>query len=379
MDCYNEFIIYFAKIHIIDKKIIIICIFYRKILYLQQNRKRMKENPILQLSIIVPVYNVEDYVRPCIESIFRQGLDEDFFEVIIVNDGTEDRSIEVIQDIIEMHENITVINQENQGLSVARNNGIAVAKGEYILMPDSDDLLIENSLKPLLEKAQETKADMVTANYISMSSEEIKAIKKCPVEQTAKPVFEESSGPQMYVDHYQPYRSYVWRILFKRNFLLDNNIYFSPGISFEDIPFTHECYLKAKLCLKTSWRLNIYRIRHDSTSFPGNFSRKKAKDYCMAITLSWALKDMEGITPQLSQILKDKVFMSYKSLLQKLCYVIKNHSDRVAVLKELKRTCPSLKFNNGIIQKTHTYLFRTWPNLYIMLMMTIKRLKWGHN
>ena len=64
-----------------------------------------------KLSIIVPVYNVEEYIRPCIESIFRQGLDDSDFEVIIVNDGTEDRSMEVIADIIGNHDNVTVINQ----------------------------------------------------------------------------------------------------------------------------------------------------------------------------------------------------------------------------------------------------------------------------
>ena len=113
----------------------------------------------IKLSIIVPVYNVEKYIRPCIESIFKQGLDDRDFEVIIVNDGSTDRSMEMIKDIITQHNNITIINQENLSLSVARNNGIAVAKGEYLLMPDSDDLLIENSLKPLLEKALETKVD----------------------------------------------------------------------------------------------------------------------------------------------------------------------------------------------------------------------------
>ena len=97
-----------------------------------------------KLSIIVPVYNVEKYIRPCIESLFYQGLDDADFEVIIVNDGTPDKSMEMIADIIQQHDNITVINQENQGLSVTRNNGIALAKGDYILMPDSDDLLIDN-------------------------------------------------------------------------------------------------------------------------------------------------------------------------------------------------------------------------------------------
>ena len=125
------------------------------------------------LSIIVPVYNVEKYIRSCMESIFRQNMDENVFEVIIVNDGTEDRSMEVIQDIINEHSNITVINQENLSLSVARNNGIAKAKGEYILMPDSDDLLIDDSLSLLLEKAIESKADLVVADFLEMTNEEI--------------------------------------------------------------------------------------------------------------------------------------------------------------------------------------------------------------
>lgn len=99
-----------------------------------------------QLSIIVPVYNVEKYIHPCLESIFRQGLKEDTFEVIIVNDETPDRSMEMITDIIEAHQNIHVIELHHQGLSMTRNHGMARATGEYIIFVDSDDLLIENVL-----------------------------------------------------------------------------------------------------------------------------------------------------------------------------------------------------------------------------------------
>lgn len=120
----------------------------------------------MDLSIIVPVYNVEKYVRPCLESIYKQGIDESRYEVIIVNDGSTDKSMETIADIIQQHANITVINHpQNLSLSVARNTGIAAAKGEYILMPDSDDLLIENTLLPLIDKAVETKVDLVMADY----------------------------------------------------------------------------------------------------------------------------------------------------------------------------------------------------------------------
>ena len=123
----------------------------------------------MDLSIIVPVYNVEKYIRTCIESIFRQGLDEDCFEVIIVNDGTQDKSMDVIADIIHRHSNIIVIEQENQGVSVARNRGIEMARGEFLIMPDSDDFLINYSVKPLLEKAITLKPDFIVAEYIQMN------------------------------------------------------------------------------------------------------------------------------------------------------------------------------------------------------------------
>ena len=141
----------------------------------------------MKLSIIVPVYNVEKYIRLCMESIFKQGLDENDYEVIIVNDGTPDKSMEMITDIIVAHQNIHVINQENQGLSVARNNGIAAAKGEYIQFLDSDDLLIDNSLPYLINKATSLKADLVVADFIIMNDEQISQINNKPIANAIKP------------------------------------------------------------------------------------------------------------------------------------------------------------------------------------------------
>ena len=131
----------------------------------------MKEG--LKLSIIVPVYNVEKYIRACLKSIFRQNLNDDDFEVIIINDGTEDNSMSVIVDLISEHHNIIIVNQENQGSSVAWNNGIAIANGEYILFVDADDLLIERRLKLLLQKAIETKADIIIPEFIEIVDEDM--------------------------------------------------------------------------------------------------------------------------------------------------------------------------------------------------------------
>ena len=161
----------------------------------------------------------------------------------------------MIADIIQQHKNITVINQENQGLSVARNNGIAIAKGEYILMPDSDDLLVPNSLKPLLEKALETRADMVVADFIKMKDEEIAALKENYPSQRGAFTCRETTGEELFLHDLGPHECYVWRTLYKRDFLSSNNLHFVPGICYEDIPFTHEAYLKAGKCIRAPWLL----------------------------------------------------------------------------------------------------------------------------
>lgn len=189
----------------------------------------------MDLSFIIPVYNVEKYIRTCIESIYQQDLDENSFEVIIVNDGTKDRSMEMIADLIEQHSNIIVINQENQGLSVARNNGIIKAMGEYIAMIDSDDLILKNSMKPLLEKALSSKADLMIADFIELTNEEISSLNHNYPIQKKEITTTEIRG----IDILDTTTcKYCWRYLYKREFLLNNHILFEPCLTYaEDVPF----------------------------------------------------------------------------------------------------------------------------------------------
>ena len=172
-----------------------------------------------KLSIIVPVYDVEPYIRACIKSVFKQGLDDNDFELIIVNDGTPDKSMEMITDIIKQHHNIAVIEQVNMGLSVARNNGISKAEGEYILMIDPDDLLIENSLSSLLDIALKTKVDLVVADFLKMTNEEIADYE--PILQTEITI-KEKTGEELFLEDLSPYECYVWHTLYKKEFILKN-------------------------------------------------------------------------------------------------------------------------------------------------------------
>ncbi|MBO7045443.1 MAG: glycosyltransferase [Prevotella sp.] len=317
-----------------------------------------------KLSIIIPVYNVEKYIRSCIESVYRQGLNEDDYEVIIINDGTKDRSMEMIADIIQMHSNITIINQENQGLSVVRNNGIAVAKGEYILMPDSDDLLIENSLNPLLEKALESQADLVVADYLSMTDEEIEQTNTSLLQKT-KLEYKEKTGEELFLQNLNPYHCFVWRTLYRREFLIDKKLTFVPGIYIQDVPFTHECYLKAQKCIRTSWLLNIYRKGHESATY--SFNIKKAKDFCTAIAKTWELTRLEYLSPQIQEKLREDVYTSFSMIIWITVHKIKKQSERIEIIDFLKYQAPDLWFRNGTKQKLESYMYHYLPHWFIHL------------
>lgn len=174
---------------------------------------------------------VEAFIRPCVESVYSQGLDDADFEVIFVNDGTLDNSFDKIEDILAKHQNVTIINQENQGLSVARNIGMLHASGKYILHIDSDDLLINNRLSLLLNVALETDADMIIYDYLMMNSDEIKLYLENSVSPNqAEPKLEQlnyQKGRDFFLNDYDNH-GYVWKVLFKNQFLESNNLLFFP-------------------------------------------------------------------------------------------------------------------------------------------------------
>jgi len=321
-----------------------------------------KENDV-PLSIIIPVYQVERYIRPCIESVFRQGLKDKDFELIIVNDGTKDQSMEMITDIIDQHSNITVINQTNQGLSVARNNGIVRARGEYILMPDSDDMLVTNSLPFLLEKALSSKADIVVADFLRIDDKEMDQYPFDSIVQKDGTSIEKT-GEELFLQDLNPHECYVWRTLFRRDFLLRHHLTFFPGIRCQDVPFTHECYLKARKCLRVSWLLNIYR-QHRPFAASSSHNVKKGKEISIAIAKTWELTKL-NLKPELERKLKNDIYASF-------CYnlwmttKLKTMPERYEVVDILREAAPSLSFDDGIKQKLNTFLYHHAPHVLINL------------
>ncbi len=317
----------------------------------------------MQLSIIVPVYNVEKYVRPCIESIFKQGLDEDCFEVIIVNDGTQDNSMEMIQDIIEAHHNIKVIEQPNQGLSVARNNGIEKATGEYIIFVDSDDMLVENCLPLMLGKAIETKADLLLTDYLETRDNDIDKVQVI-TNKDVKTI--EKNGERIILEDINPFDCHVWHSLYKREFLLQNDIKFVPGIYYEDIPFTYECAIKAKTCLRIYTPMYIYR-KGNASSITSNFSKKSGLDYGTALGKTWELTHKNDLSPEVVAKLKQNLFVSFSYLIYLVTHDIPHLSERMEILNHIKNIAPDMKFDNGLKQTFVDFMYKKTPCVFLTL------------
>ena len=115
------------------------------------------------LSIIVPVYNVEPYLEDCLNSVLNQSLTD--IEVICVNDGSTDKSFDILENYAKNDERMAVINQENAGHAVATNIGMTYATGEYLFLMDSDDIIEFNALELTYNKAKECDVEMQEIAY----------------------------------------------------------------------------------------------------------------------------------------------------------------------------------------------------------------------
>ena len=296
-----------------------------------------------QLSVIIPIYNVEKYICECLESVYRQGLDEKSFEVILINDGTKDNSMGVIKELIDSHSNIIIIEQMNKGLSVARNNGMAKATGKYILMLDSDDILIDNRLKPLLEKALATQVDMIITDFLQMNDEEIKAIKRQGMVNyhiENEFIANYTTGPELLKSELC---RFYWRNIYRRDFLVSNNISFIPGIYSQDVPFTNECFLKAQKCIRTSWQFIIYRHGHNSVS--SSFPIRRAKNMCTSRAKVWELTKMEGLTPEIRRKQESVAFSMFCYLISATTYGHLKKAEMFEVVDFLKEQIKHLNLH----------------------------------
>ncbi len=213
------------------------------------------------ISFIVPVYNVERYVERCIESLLHQGLSLDEYEIIIVDDGSTDQSGRICDDLASGHPAIRVIHQNNKGLSEARNAGLRIAEGKYIQFVDSDDYLLENVVPSLIDEMASKDLDVLRF--------QVRQVYENRAPSSALFVFSpaemqnEMAGVR-YLQDYMGYACYVWQFVFRSSFLLNNALWFMPGIIFEDTEWTPKALSLAERVFSTNRLVYNYLEREGS-------------------------------------------------------------------------------------------------------------------
>lgn len=212
-----------------------------------------------KVSVIVPVYNVQDYLAECLESILNQTYTD--FEILCINDCSTDGSFAILKEYARNDSRIKIwTNNGNRGQAYARNVGLSNAIGEFVLFVDSDDTICPDLLENCIEVGSDS--DMVCFDYKQVTDGETDV--KQDRYQMKDGLYD---GRDFWVKAICEESVIIapWSKLYRREFLNDNQITFYNGIIYEDILFSFQCYMKARRVYSLNRKLYIYRVREQST------------------------------------------------------------------------------------------------------------------
>lgn len=225
----------------------------------------------MKLSIIIPIYNVEQYLRKCVDSVLNQDASD--YEIILVDDGSTDSCPTICDEYAAKYEIVRVLHQENGGLSAARNAGLAVARGEYIMFVDSDDYIEPNVLKGLLDQVGRDNLDVLRyrLQYVNPKHEVYNPYKSDPFK--GNDYSTEPTDGVTFLNTRMSTACYAWAFVLKQE-LLDGCL-FTPGIYFEDTDWTPRMLSKAKRVASANTVVYNYLVREGSITNAVNKSKQK--------------------------------------------------------------------------------------------------------
>lgn len=229
-----------------------------------------------RLSIIIPMYNSEKYISDCLDSILHINLNKEDYEVIIVNDGSTDKSKDIVDPYIANNDNFKYIEQENQGLSGARNTGLKHSEGEYVWFVDADDKIDSSEFEKAIEELRNHKGIEVLAFYLKEVTGSGQFI-NVSCKHDSIPLYKEISGADAVVKGYSP--SSACAMFLKRQMLLENNLFFKIGMSHEDVEFTYRMMSVVNKVYFTDIIPYIY-IRYTNTMSTSINTERKTKYMC---------------------------------------------------------------------------------------------------
>lgn len=212
----------------------------------------------MELSVIIPVYNVELYLDKCIQSML--GRNDLTFEIILIDDGSLDSCPQICDLYAEKDSRVVVVHKSNGGLSDARNTGMKIARGKYILFVDADDWIVMDNIKEIVGLAEKFQCDIVTGEANKVIGKTSSKIKNFDTKGKLL------SGKE-YLKNQLKYNCYpivAWINLYRKTFLIKNNLFFQKGIYHEDEEWTPRVFLKANRIVSSNCCFYNYVIRYNS-------------------------------------------------------------------------------------------------------------------
>lgn len=269
----------------------------------------------MKLSIVIPLYNKEEYIDRCVKSLLNQDLTANEYEIIIIDDGSTDSSYSIAQNYADKHVNINLFRQKNGGAGAARNKGLEVAKGNYIYFLDADDYIATNVLKCLLELAELNKLEILGFNtkYVkdgSLPDSLTKNIKDLSIQVMDGMLFIAERG----------FRNEAWWYIIKKSFLIDTGIKFTEGRYIQDSIFTASLFLRINRISRVNFDVHRFvQVENSATT-----NKKPAHLQKFIDDLVYAIEKFDTLIKSLdkSNANYHKVVKVYKAKQQSFVFTI---------------------------------------------------------
>lgn len=277
-----------------------------------------------KVSVIVPAYNVGQYISECINALLNQTYNN--YEIIIINDGSTDNTLDVCMRF-QNHNKINIINQENMGVSITRNNGIRLAKGKYIVFVDPDDIVSDKYLELLVKNIVSYNADMAICEYTNSFKEMDKNSSDNISLVSAKDIIIQLVENKLK-------DAYIWNKIYKKDIIIAEGLYFPDKIKiWEDMYFLIQYLKKSNKVIKIPQVLYYYRIRENS-AVTSTESTANLKDKLYILNKLKMLFSENGYKELIANIEEIYVhtYLRYIFLLDK-----DKNSSRNAIKEELKK------------------------------------------
>ena len=301
----------------------------------------------MKLSVLIPMYNVERYIKKCLTSLLNQGIDILDYEIIVVNDGSTDNSLEIAKTLSQKHTNIVVYSQENKGTVFTRNRMLKLAKGEYIYFVDADDYVASNALNVILNFATSNQLDLVGFDTLVTKRREKNKLDKSFVTNMLPEIV---IGTEYLKDN-KNLRIEIWWYFVRKDFLEKYNIHFDRIDYDGDVVFTLKLFLKAKRVAYFPFKIYRYFQSPKSTIRGGNSkSKKRIIDYFIALIIDFS--NLINIVEEKEIPHKDTILGNFKFRRDVFVFFTITKMIKANLnIKEVKRNLVAIETVNGYPMK----------------------------